>query len=169
MQLNVLDVCWRTSCVLMHKKIDMDDQGDPWCIWMSIDVQVVEMHQGIHMDAQDDPQWSWMSPMSRVAQFVTRCTKGFIWILKMSIDAAGCLSLHKLYLDAATHFYGWLRWPSMKLDVLDVYLWTSCALMHQHIFMDAEDDTEFSWMSWMSINALDDPRCSLMSGSTSCD
>ena len=130
MHLDVLDVYWCTSCV--------------------------KMHQGIHMDAQDDPLWSWMSPMSRVAQFVTRCTKGFIWILKMSIDAAGCLSLHKLYLDAATHFYGWLRWPLMELDVLDVYLWTSCALMHQHIIMDAE----CLWCPLMHLDVLDVYQCS---------
>ena len=130
MHLDVLDVYWCTSCV--------------------------KMHQGIHMDAQDDPRWSWMSPMSRVAQVVTRCTKGFIWMLKMTMDAAGCLgclSMHKLSLDALTHFYQCSWWPSLQLDVLDVYQCTSCAMMHQHIFMDAQDDPGCSWLLKMTLDA----------------
>ena len=184
------------------------------------------MHQGIYMDAKDYHQCGWMTWMSIHAQVVpwcsntflwmikmtldgagclgclsmlinagcldaqvmSWCTKGFIWMLKLTIDAAGCLGcllMHKLCLDAAKHFYGWSKWPSMELDVLDVYLCSSCALMNQHIFMDTEDDPKNSWMSWMSINAHDvlwccwmfwmsinahdDPRCCWMSGGTSYD
>ena len=60
-----LDVFQCTSCVLKYNEIDMDDQCDPWCnlmSWMTIDAQVV----------------SWY-------------TKGFIWMLKMTLNAVGCL------------------------------------------------------------------------------
>ena len=93
------------------------------------------------------------------AQVVTRCTKGFIWMLKMTMDAAGCLGcllMHKLSLDAPTHFYQCSWWPSLQLDVLDVYQCTSCALMHQHIFIDFQDNP---WYIWMCFDVLD---CSLM-------
>ena len=126
MQLDVLVVYQFTSCVLMHKKIDLDDQGDPWCIWMSIDVQVV-----------------------------SRSTKGFIWMLKMTLDEAGCLrclEMHNLWLDAPRDLYGCSRWPLMQLDVLDVYRCTSCALMHQHIFIDFKDNP---WYVWMCLDVLD--------------
>ena len=131
MQLDVLDVCRCTTFVLMHKKTDMDDQGDPWCIWIS---------------------W-----MSIDIQGVSRCTKGFIWMLKMTLDEAGCLQcleIHKLWLDAPRDLFGCSRWPSMQLDV---YWRTSCALMQQHIFMDDQDDP---WWSWMSIDTQVVPWCS---------
>ena len=35
--------------------------------------------------------------------------------------------------------------------------------MHQGIYMDAHYDPSFSWMSWMFINAQDNPKCSWMS------
>ena len=55
-QLEVLELHWCIHFALMHQGIYMDDQDDPWCIWMSI-----------------------------VAQVVSRCTKGFIWMLKMTL------------------------------------------------------------------------------------
>ena len=108
------------------------------------------------------------------------CIKGFIWMLKMALNVAGCLgclSMHKLCLDTPTYFYGCPTWPSMQLDVyqctscalkqrdwygssrwllmhLDVLdECTSCVLMHQGIYMDAKDYLQWCWMSWMSINA----------------
>ena len=83
-----------------------------------------------------------MSWMSINAQVVPWCTNTFLWMPKMTLDAAGCS-----------------RWPSLQLDVSDVYWHTSFALMHQGIYMDAQDDPWCSWMSWMSIDVQVVPCC----------
>ena len=67
--------------------------------------------------------------------------------------------MHKLWLDAPRDLYGCSRWPSLLLDVLDVYQYSSCPLMHQNIFIDAQDDPWYSWMSWMSIDVQVVPWC----------
>ena len=129
------------------------------------------MYQNIYWDDQDGPYCSWVSWMFFVNKLCFEAPLGFIWMpliqldwctscaskhqhICMTLDASGCLRcllMYKLSLDAPRDSYGWSRWPLMELDVL-VYLCTSCALMHQHIFMDAEDDPQCTWMSWMSIN-----------------
>ena len=125
-----LDAAGCLGCLSMHQGIYMDAQVGPGCSCMSINVQVVPsctntflwMHKMTHdatgcsglplmqldvlacslmyqdasgclsmhilMDAQDDPGCSWM--------------------LKMTLDAAGCLgclSMYKLCFAALTHFY----------------------------------------------------------------
>ena len=133
-KLDVLELNWCICFSLMHQGIYMDDQDDPWCIWMSI-----------------------------VAQVVSWCTKGFMWMLKMTLSAAGChryLLMHKLCLNTPTHLCGWLRWPLMRLDVFDVCRCTTCVSMHKKIDRDDQDDNWCSWMSWMSIDAKVVPWCS---------
>ena len=103
----------------------------------------------MQLDAQDNPWCSWMSWMSINTQVLPWCTKGFIWMLKMTLDAAGCLgclSMYKLCLVAPTHFYGCSRWPLMQLDAQDG---PQCGFM----YLGA------SWCTWLQ---LDVPRCILM-------
>ena len=176
MQLNVFNVYRCTSCASMHQNNYMDD---PLCIWMS-DVfwcrSCVFVHQGIYMDGQDDP---WCSQMSINAQVVSRCPKTFIWMIKMTLDAsgclvaqvgswytkgfkwmlkitynvAGCLGCLLMNKDAPTYFYGCPQWPLMQLDVLDVYWCTSCVLKRNEIDMDDQCNPWCIWMSWMTIDA----------------
>ena len=131
MQLNVLDVYQHTSYALMH--------------------------QGIFMDAEDDPRCSWMSWTSVDVQVVPCCTNTFLWMLKMTLDAAGCS-----------------RWPLMQLDVpgcILMYLVAArCTLMHLDLlfcslmYLDASGCTNtFLWMPKMTLDAHDDPQCSWMS------
>ena len=42
-------------------------------------------------------------------------------------------------------------WPLMQLAVLDVYLCTSCSLMHQNIYWDDQDNPHCTWVSWMLV------------------
>ena len=72
----------------------------------------------------------------------------------MTLDGAGCLgclSMHKFCLDATKHLYGWSRLPLKQLDVLDVFLCTSCSLMHQNIYWDDQDNPHCTWVSWMLV------------------
>ena len=111
--------CWLwTSWVLKHH---WDLYGCPWCSWMSwmsMDVQVAQVGCSrwpwMQLHDQDDPRCSWMSWMFIDTQVLPWCTKGFIWMLKMTLIAAGCLgclSILKLSLDAPKHFYWCSRWP----------------------------------------------------------
>ena len=157
-----IDAAGCLGCLSMHKlSLDAPTHFYQCSWWPSLQLDVLDvyrctscalMHQHIFMDAQDDPGCSRM--------------------VKMTLNAAeclGCLSTHKFCLDAPRDLYGCSRWPSMQLDVLDVYWCTSCALLHQHIFMDAQDDPRCSWMLKMALDAawctwvhLDVLGCSLM-------
>ena len=169
MQLDVLDVY---GCLRWASK-QLDDLEVYWCISCAL------IHQDIYMDDQDFPWWSWMYWMSIEAQFVPRCTKTFIWMIKMTLDAsgclvaqvgswytkgfkwmlkitynvAGCLGCLLMNKDAPTYFYGCPLWPLMQLDVLDVYWCTSCVLKRNEIDMDDQCNPWCIWMSWMTIDA----------------
>ena len=117
--------------------MQLDVQDDPrcsWMSWMSINTQGLPWcTKGfiIYMDAQDDPQCSWMSWMFIDTQVLPWCTKGFIWMLKMTLTAAGCLGrllMYKLCLVAPTHFYGCSKWASMlwMLKMAIDAAWCTC-------------------------------------------
>ena len=118
---------------------------------MSVDAVKQYVHQCIklHHSSLIGITWcSLMSWMSIDAQVVPWCTRTIIWMIKMTLNEAGCLgclSMHKLCLDATKHLYGWPRWPST------LYLCTSCSLMHQNIYWDDQDDPHCSWLSWMLV------------------
>ena len=118
---------WLLSTIKHHLQVSLDVFVLPWCSkmsWMTIDAKVV----------------SW-------------CNKGFIWILKMSLPAAGCLEcvlmlklfpdtpiecilMNLLCLHEPRELCTCSRCPLMQLDVLDGF--------------DAQDDP---WHSWMSNNS----------------
>ena len=119
--------CQCTICALMYQSIYMDDQDDPWCSWMS-----------------------WI-PIN--TQVVSWCTKVFIWMLIMTLTAAeclGCLLMHEL--DETRHFYINDQDPQC-IWISNMSLMYKLYLMHKDIYMDDQDDTWYSWMSWISINA----------------
>ena len=136
-----------------------------WLPWMQLDDlmhKLWQMHQGIYMDAQDDHWCSWMSRMSINAQVVPWCTNTFLSILMMTLIAAGCLgclSMHKLCLDAPRDFYGCPRWPWMLKITLNAAGCLGCLSTHKFC-LDAPRDL-YGCSRWpsMQLDVLDVYQC----------
>ena len=148
------DVYQCISCALMHQDIYMDDQDflwSSWMSWMSINAQVV---------ARCPKTFIWMIKMTLdasgclVAQVGSWCTKVFKWMLKITRNVDGCLGCLSMNKDAPTYFYGCPLWPLMQLDVLDVYRCTSCVLKHNEIDMDMDLCGCLRWPS-MQLDVID--------------
>ena len=129
-----LDVAKCLGWLLMHK-LCLDATRDlyGWPLTL-LDVyqftSCATMYWDIFMDGQDNPSFSWMSRMTIDAQDYP----GWLPILKITLIAAGCLLMLKLFPDAPIELYmlySLYWWTSAKnvFAVISFKEWKICTFL----------------------------------------